>query len=121
MYKAAGESLPGEWSSFFDFVEDTFHYGEQLRFFVYNEDGEMPRQHMERVREMMHAHPCRVAVISPSPAIRFMMSIFAMWNRQVKLFGPEQHQAAFEHLGYDTETGRRILDALERGRQKTRG
>lgn len=121
LYKAAGASLPNEWPEFFDYVESTFRYGERLRFFVYNEDGEMPREHMERVREMMQAHPLRVAVISPSPAMRFMMSIFAMWNRHVKLFAQDQHQAAFEHLGYDAETGRAILDALERGRRKTRG
>jgi hypothetical protein len=120
IYKAAGVPRDGEWDLCLDFLSSTLHYGNRLRFFTYNEDGEMPREHQTRLTEMMRGYTHKVAVVSPSLAMRFMVSIFMMWNRNVRFFSPAQVGEAYQHLGCEPSTQLAIEAALDRARGKIR-
>lgn len=112
-YKAARPSLPGEWDKYLDFVGGAMHFGNRLRFFTYNEDGEFPREHQNRLTEMMRGYSHRVSVISPSAIMRFIASMFMMMNRQLRLFAPTQLEEAYAHLECDDGLKQAIAKTLD--------
>lgn len=118
MYKAPGLTPLEEWEAYLDFVESFAHYGSQLKFFVHNHDGQMPREAQSRLAQIMRgAHP-RVAMFSTGSQMRFVIAVISAWNRAIRLFAPDELEAAFDHLQCDGEQRQAIEAAFERVRAR---
>jgi hypothetical protein len=103
-----------EWDAHVEFLRSILHYGNRLRFLVYNEHGQMPRDRQLQVKAVMHGLSHKVAMVSPSPVARFVVSVFLLGNRKVSIFSPGQLKDAYAHLGCDESTRAAINDSLTR-------
>jgi hypothetical protein len=104
---------PAEWSGYLEQLRRVAHI--KHRAIVYTEIHLTRPQQVEVEEATRSQTPPRVAVISPSTAVRFVASMFTLLNRDIRFFAPTQYAAAITHLGLTTqesEAVRRCYDRL---------
>jgi len=118
LYKAARPTTDRDWEPYLELVRAALPYGNGLRFVAWNEDGEIPRATQARMTDMLRGYTHQVAVISSSVVMRFIVSIFLLWNRNIRFFSPSQKEEIYVHLGCDAAAREAIAACLERLRRQ---
>ncbi len=90
-----------------------FEATEEVRFLAYSETAP-ERRTIESIIRVARGKPWRVALLSPSIAVRFAASTFSFAVRGLKFFAPEELAAALQHLGCDAAQSVAIRLALAR-------
>jgi hypothetical protein len=90
--------------------------GKPLRILAYAADAP-PRAALDGIMSAARGKSWRVALISPSTAVRFVASTFSFVIRTLRFFAPNELGAAFEHLGCSEVERRRASEALARLRE----
>jgi hypothetical protein len=73
-----------------------------------------PLTAIESMQQVMRGRRWRVAFVSPSIAVRFVASTFALTVRDVRFFSPDALPAALKHLSCNPQEEQQVLAALER-------
>ncbi|HET8935877.1 MAG TPA: hypothetical protein VFN67_20660 [Polyangiales bacterium] len=73
-----------------------------------------PLTAIESMQHVMRGRRWRVAFVSPSIAVRFVASTFALTVRDVRFFSPDALPAALKHLECTGQEEQLVLIALER-------
>jgi hypothetical protein len=73
-----------------------------------------PLTAIESMQQVMRGKRWRVAFVSPSIAVRFVASTFALTVRDVRFFSPDALPAALKHLECTSKEEQQVLAALER-------
>jgi len=84
-----------------------------LRILAYAADAP-PRAALDGIMSAARGKSWRVALISPSTAVRFVASTFSFVIRTLRFFAPDELAAAFSHLGCDETERRKAGEALAR-------
>jgi hypothetical protein len=67
---------------------------------------------------LLQGKPVRMAVLSSASAVRFVVSMFALMNRDFKAYSPSEAEAAFTHLGLTAAERFGLPRVIERLREK---
>lgn len=73
-----------------------------------------PLTAIEAMQQLMRGKRWRVAFVSPSIAVRFVASTFALTVRDVRFFSPDALPGALKHLECSGQEEQQVLSALER-------
>jgi hypothetical protein len=76
-----------------------------------------PLTAIESMQQIMRGPRWRVAFVSPSIAVRFVASTFALTVRDVRFFSPDALPAALKHLECTGPEEQQVLAVLERLRR----
>lgn len=87
-----------------------------LRILAYAADAP-PRAALDGLMSAARGKSWRVALLSPSTAVRFAASTFSFVIRTLRFFAPNELVAAYDHLGCDEGERRKAGDALARLRE----
>lgn len=88
--------------------------GEQNPRLLVNALEQPPLIAIEAMQNVMRGRRWRVAFVSPSIAVRFVASTFALTVRDVRFFSPDALPAALKHLECSGQEEQQVLTALER-------
>lgn len=111
-YHGLHEAEDAEWDDYIAFVR-SFHDQSGVRSFVYSEGGRPTREQQQRLTEALNPS-CPIAVVSPSTAVRFVVSVIALEVRAIQLFQNDQIDEAFAHLACTPDEIAAIRSTLER-------
>lgn len=90
----------------------------QIRVLVHSQ-GAIPNRHQQRQLSALPNQTLRrIAVISPSPAIRFIVSMFLFVAPHIRLFAPDKLDDAFVFLGFSPAEIATVRDVLTRLRRE---
>jgi hypothetical protein len=115
--RGAWEVTDTEWESYIDAVRELHSKGSSHRSLVYT-DQPMTRRQQEQLARATEGNQGQVAVLSDSIAVRFIVSMFNLLNRNVRLFSPSQLSEALEHLNCTHEEGHAVATAYQRLRDQ---
>lgn len=73
-----------------------------------------PLAAIDSMLQVLRGRRWRVAIVSPSIAVRFVASTFALSVRDVKFFPPGDLPAALKHLACSPHEESQVLSVLER-------
>jgi hypothetical protein len=90
----------------------------RLRCIVITDGASPTRAQRERMVATVEGKPTRVAVISPATAVRFVVSVLALVNRDIRSFSPKEYDAAFSHVGLAPTEYASVKVAIERVHQR---
>jgi hypothetical protein len=85
------------------------------RILVYSEGGRPTREQQQRLVDVEHDQ-WPIAVVSPSAAVRFVVSVFSLEIPSIRLFTPEQLDEACAYLGCNGTDTAAVHAALERAK-----
>jgi hypothetical protein len=109
-----------EWDAYLATLEPTLGEPELLRSLVITGGAFPSRRQQARLVSVVDGRTPRVAVVSPAPILRFVVSMLALLNRNIRCFTPTQQQAAFAHLGLRPADHAIAQAAIERLRRRLR-
>jgi len=108
-----GEARQADWDSYIDFMRSLTGISD-LRFLIYH-DGPAPApRDQKRIAEVARGRSWKVALVSPSAALRFVVSAFSLVNRSIRFFTPGELDAALEHIGCTATEKEAVRAAMER-------
>jgi hypothetical protein len=90
----------------------------RLRCIVITDGAHPTRAQRERMSATVEGKPTRVAVISSATSIRFVVSVFALVNRNIRSFSPDEYDSAFSHVGLAPTDYASVRVAIQRVSQK---
>ncbi len=92
-------SSDSAWDAYLVELRRGLQSGEHFRSLVVTEGAYPTRSQQARMTSLVGGRTPRVAVITSSTALRFVVSILALLNKKVSCFDPRQRKAAFSHIG----------------------
>ena len=103
-----------QWDHYLDQLA-TLREVERVRFLVYA-DGSPPTPGIQRrIAGIAHGHDkWLVALVSPSTALRFVVSAFKLVNRSIRFFTPAELHDALSHIQCDSDERGAVQNALRR-------
>lgn len=113
MYHGVHEADDVEWDACLDALR-TLQSG-PVRILVSTQGGRPTRDQQQRLIEIEKSD-WKVAVVSPSTAVRFVVSVFALELPSIRLFAPEHLDEACAYLGCTLDEVAVVRGALERAK-----
>jgi hypothetical protein len=112
LYQGPHEALDSEWDSYIELL-GTLRGTGPGRILLYTEGGRPTREQQQR---LMDVPPLGwpIAVVSPSTAVRFVVSVFALELPAIQLFAPEQMEEAIAFVGCAPHVTPAIRAAIDR-------
>jgi hypothetical protein len=98
LYQGVTQASDRDWDAYLEVMRQAFQSGGMARSLVVTEGAYPTRSQQSRMTAIVGSRVPRVAVISSSTPLRFVVSILALLNRNVSCFDPSQREAAFRHL-----------------------
>jgi hypothetical protein len=87
-----------EWNHFLSLLEENSERSDKIKVFVRTPGGGPTPSQANRVRTVLKNKPVLVAVVSESLVVRFLGSSMALLNRDLRMFSPDETNAAYHHL-----------------------
>jgi hypothetical protein len=115
-YMGTGPAARHEWDSYRNLLQAIQHT-RRVRCLWYTEGAYPPRDEQVRLAEAGGRQPWLAAVVSPSPALRFVVSAVSLINRNLRYFTPQDLPKALVHLRCTATEQEAVLDALDRLKQ----
>jgi hypothetical protein len=82
-------------------------------------DGAAPTPAQQgRMQALMKGQLVRVAVVSPSAGVRFVVSVLALLNRGIKSYSPRDYDGAFAHVRLAAAECPVVTAAIDRVRRR---
>ena len=107
-----GEYGPDRWETVAQLLQE-LRSQRHTRFLVYQQQ-QPPLSVLKRLTDAVRGGHWRVAMVSPSAAMRFVASSFSLIVKDVRFFAPEALDAALDHLHCSSAEKRRVGACLER-------
>jgi hypothetical protein len=116
-YQLEIAATDAEWDGYLAAVAGPLQSG-GLRTIVVSEGAHPSRSQQARMAALVRGRPSRVAVLSPASGMRFVVSVFALVNRNVKAYAPKEYEAAFTHVGLAPAEHAGVVKVIERLRER---
>lgn len=100
-----------EWDAYLDALGPLLALAEGYRVLVVTEGGHPLRNQHGRLRERMAGAKPLVAVLTAAAGVRFVASVLALVNSNLRCYAPDQRDAALASLGL-RENEVVVVDAL---------
>lgn len=114
LYQGESEASDAEWEPYLETLK-RLTGSKDVRIFAYTEGGRPTRDQQQRLLDLeLGVWP--IAVVSPSTATRFSVSVFALETPAIRLFPPEQFDEACAYLNCSAHEVALIHDVLERAK-----
>jgi hypothetical protein len=107
------DAQPAQWENYLELM-GTLTGVASLRFLVYAEGSPPSAALQRRIVGLVRGHSWRVALVSSSAALRFVVSTFALVNRSIRYFTPEQLAGALLHIGCSAQEAIAVERVLHR-------
>ncbi len=130
IYQTAKAPTDAEWDAWLHAADALWAETSEFRLLVFSEGGHPNRQQIARVElvkrrsekigEKKRSEPI-TAVVSPSVAMRFVVSTMNLFNPKIRCYSPSALQDAYEHLGLTSAQARVAGAALGRLRARIGG
>lgn len=108
-----GEAEDNRWDEYVALLR-SLHGQLHVRFLVDVWREQPPLARIERLLGVVQGKPWRVAMLSSSTAMRFVASSFSLVVRNVRLFAPEDLDAALDHLNCSAAEKEHVGECLQR-------
>jgi hypothetical protein len=108
-----GEAEHNRWDEYLAMLR-SLHGELHLRCLVDVRREQPPLARIERLLNVVQGKPWRVAMLSASTAMRFVASSFSLVVRNVRLFAPEELDAALDHIQCSAAEKPRVGECLTR-------
>jgi hypothetical protein len=105
------------WQSYYAMLE-SFGPSDTPRFLGYAESAP-PRAVLETLVVLLRGKQWKASLVSPSSAMRFAASTFALIIRNFRFFPPEDLTGALDHLGCSAGEKLKVRDTLRRLRRSS--
>jgi hypothetical protein len=102
-----------EWDRYIHFMSSLTQLP-ALRILVCVEGSPPSAANQRRISEVVRGRAWKVALVSSSTALRFVVSAFSLINRTIRYFPPEELQRALDHIDCSPDERREVALALER-------
>lgn len=106
-----------DWESFLTLLAKATSGTIVTRHLVYVETTAPPAAILRRISDIVRGNTSSVALLSPSAALRFVVSTFSLVNRSIRYFTPEQLTEALVHIHCNAAEQRALRNALARMRE----
>ena len=103
----------GEWDELLAAMATPLRSG-RFRSIVISEGAHPTQAQQARMNALVRGQPARVAVLCSAGAVRFVVSVFALVNREVKAFSPREYENAFAHLDVAPLERAGVLGVIQR-------
>lgn len=100
-----------EWNTYLDALGPLLALAEGYRVLVVTEGGRPSQSQHARLRERMAGAKPHVAILTSAAGVRFVASVLALVNANLRCYAPDQRSAALASLGL-TENEVALVDAL---------
>jgi hypothetical protein len=90
----------------------------RFRSLVVTEGAHPTRAQQALMTALVKGKPSRVAVLSSASGVRFVVSVFALLNRNVKAYSPKDYESAFSHLDLAPVERKGVVVVIDRLREK---
>jgi len=117
LYQTEGTPTDAEWDTYLAAIKGPSK-ANLLRCLVITEGGHPTQAQRERMTRIVDSKRTRVAVISPAATVRFVVSVLALVNRDIKAFSPKEYHAACSHIGLARVEHESVEVVVGRLRQK---
>ena len=117
-YQGTDPPSDADWDAYVGQTRALTHVHLKLRVLAYSEGGRPSKDQQARLVAVVRDLRTRVAIVSPALAMRFVVSVFALTNPNVRCFTPGQLSEAFKHLGLHPAGQLAVEQALERMRSR---
>ncbi len=87
-----------DWDAFLKVLVENRENFEKLRILVRTEGGGPNVLQRKRLQKALGGRPIRVAVVTNSIPVRFLVSSIALLNRAIRSFAIDEIKGAYEHL-----------------------
>lgn len=87
-----------DWDAFLTVLEKNRDNFARLRILVRTEGGGPSAPQRKRLEKALGGRPVRVAVVTNSVAVRFIVSSIALLNREIRTFSVDELANAYQHL-----------------------
>jgi len=91
----------GDWDDFLQILRENRGNHERVRILVMTDGGGPSGDQRKRLEVALGGRSFRVAVVTESAKVRFIVSSIALLNRDIKTFSKGEIDGAFEHLRLD--------------------
>lgn len=115
LYQGAGSPDQADWDRFVQQVRD---YDGDMRCLVFTEGWHPSRAQGMQIRNATRGKRPSVAIVSPSTAIPFVVSVFTLVNRRMRFFNADELERAFEHLRFEPKERAIVSEILARLRAR---
>jgi len=92
------EATVDEWNALIEGMRNVRSVPD-LRYLVRVEGSPPSPVFQARIADVVRGQKCRVALMSSSAAMRFVVSTFSLVNKTIRYFSPDQLREALAHLG----------------------
>lgn len=114
LYQGENDASDAEWEPYLEILKRLVGT-KNVRIFAYTDGGRPTREQQQRLLEIdLDRWP--IAVVSPSTAVRFIVSVFALETPAIRLFPPEQLSEACAYLNCTAEELTTIHAGLDRAK-----
>jgi hypothetical protein len=117
LYQTERTPTDAEWDTYLAAIKGPSK-ANLLRCLVITEGGHPTQAQRERMTRIVDSKRTRVAVISPAATVRFVVSVLALVNRDIKAFSPKEYHAACSHIGLARVEHETVEVVVGRLRQK---
>jgi hypothetical protein len=114
VYHGTGEPSQADWD---EFMRQVTNYKGDIRGLVFTEGWRPSRAQGQQIKKAAAGRELTVAIVSPLAAMAFTVSAFALINRRMRFFSPDELQKAFDYLNLNAEEASAVREIL--GRAKT--
>jgi hypothetical protein len=104
-YQLETAATDAEWDAYLVAMDKALR-SSRFRSIAVTEGAHPTRAQQARLTAVVKGKPARVAVLTSASGVRFVVSVLALMNRDVKAFTLREYEAAFIHL--DLAFGERI-------------
>ncbi len=98
-----------DWDDFLRILIDNRQNFPKLKILVRTDGGGPSAAQRKRLQQALDGRPVRVAVVTNSVPVRFIVSSIALLNRAIRSFANDEIDAAYVHLGM-TAAERRLAE-----------
>jgi hypothetical protein len=116
VWAGKGELSPDEWDRCLASIRSLGDL-KGLRLWVWSEGARPSRAQQAELIELTRDADVRAALVSPSVAMRFVVSVFTLVYRDIRLFAPAQLEEAIVQLCESGEEAEVVRAAVERVKQ----
>lgn len=101
-----------DWDAFLAFLTQNRENFPSLKILVHTDGGGPSSDQRKRLAVALGGRPVRVAVVTESVKVRFIVSSIALLNREICTFYPAELEEAYVHLGMSSTERRLSARAL---------
>jgi hypothetical protein len=117
-YQGVTDPSDAEWDAYLTQMRKALSESKHFRSLVVTDGARPSRSQQRRMTTVVEGRCPRVAVVSSSATLRFVVSILALLNRRIQCFDSTQHKAALNYLGLVTSDQLLVEATIERLRRQ---